>query len=187
MAKEISEGGDGLLRGFPPLVGPEPLALILGSMPSEASLRAGRYYAFRANRFWPMLAALFPAEAAALGQADFSLRYAALGRLRIALWDTIGACRRAGSLDSAIRGAVPNDVAGLLRAQPSVRAVLLNGRKSESMWKRCAEQSVLALRPEIRIFALPSTSPANAAVHFDALARRWGEAFGAAGCLKNRQ
>ncbi|MFU0841354.1 MAG: hypothetical protein ACFWTZ_01835 [Burkholderia sp.] len=187
MAKKISDGADVLLRGFPPLVGPKPLALILGSMPSEASLRAGRYYAFRSNRFWPMLAALFPGEGAALTDGDFSLRYAALGRLHIALWDTIGVCRRAGSLDSAIRDAVPNDVAGLLRSAPSVRAVLLNGRKSESMWKKCAEESVLALRPDIRIFSLPSTSPANAAVHFDALARRWGEAFAAAGCLKNRQ
>lgn len=172
---EILTNSSGRLKGFPPLYSASARVLILGSMPSAASLAAGRYYAHRANRFWPVMAAVFPQKAAALLSPDFDERYAALTSLGIALWDTIGECEREGSLDSAIRSAVPNDLPAFLKRSPSVRLVILNGKKSLEVWRRAAQASVAAVAPELSTVCLPSTSPANAAVRLPELVDIWGK------------
>ena len=54
------------LIGFEPVVGTEPKILILGSMPSEASLAAGCYYAHPRNRFWRVVGECFGFDPALL-------------------------------------------------------------------------------------------------------------------------
>lgn len=46
-------------HGFGPVRDSRSQVLILGSMPSLMSRKAGFYYMFPRNRFWPVLAALF--------------------------------------------------------------------------------------------------------------------------------
>ena len=105
-------------ESFPPLLGPAPRVLILGSLPGRASLAAGEYYAHPRNRFWWVMGALF--------EAGRELPYAERGeRLRtrgIALWDVVQAARRPGSLDAAIERASlrHNDIAQLLKEQPTL-------------------------------------------------------------------
>src|SRR5690606_21140289 len=149
-----------LLTGLPPSVGAECRVLVLGSMPGDASLQAAHYYAHPRNRFWPLMASLcgFAAD------LPYDLRMQALHEPRVGLWDVIGQCERRGSLDASIvRGSeVANPVADLLVAHRSIVAIALNGGKAAEAFRRhIASGLPQAYRPAV--FALPSTSPANAA------------------------
>lgn len=171
------EAGAVVLTGLAPVAGEAPRILMLGSMPGAASLAAAQYYAHPANRFWPLMALLFPEEAARLSSSDYEERLEGLRRSGVALWDTIGSCERAGSLDSSIRNMTPNDVAGLLKAHPTIGTVVLNGSKSAAVWRRHAQREALGERPGLRVLALPSTSPANARLRLADLERVWRAAL----------
>jgi len=150
-------------RGLPPVTGPEPLILILGSFPSVMSLERSEYYGNPKNRFWAVMVELF-AIPAALPYPERILR---LTQERIALWDVVRGCTREGSADNRIRHPVPNDIAGFVRAHPTLRLIALNGSTAGRLYHRFAEV------PGIPSVSLPSTSPANAAVTFAEKVRKW--------------
>lgn len=166
-----------LCVGLAPVVGLAPTVLILGSMPGRASIDAVQYYAHRANRFWPLMARLFPKEAQRLTSSDYEERLEGLKRSGVALWDTIGECERTGSLDSAIRNAKPNAILAFLTIHPTIKTVVLNGRKSEDMWKRYMAKDVAMAFPNINVHVVPSTSPANAALKLEDLEVVWSIAL----------
>lgn len=165
-------GGD-VLTGLPPVVAPDCRVLVLGSMPGVASLQAARYYAHPRNRFWPVMAEL----AHLVPDASYADRLAALQRAGIGLWDVIGQCRRSGSLDSAIvRGSErANPIADLARGLDGLCGIALNGGTAATLFKRhVAPQLDEGLRHRVRIIALPSTSPAHAAMDLARLREAWG-------------
>lgn len=137
--------------------------LILGSMPSVKSLEKQQYYAHPQNRFWRVIFAL----ANETFSDDYALRVAALRKIGVALWDTVGSCERVGSMDGAIKNAAPNDIRALLKKYPDIKRVGANGGKSGEMLKK--------FFPEINFVRLPSTSPANAAVSLSELIKAYGE------------
>ena len=160
-----------VLTGLPPVVASDCRVLILGSMPGAASLQAARYYAHPRNRFWPLMAALadIPAE------ASYGERLVALQRGGIGLWDVIGECRRAGSLDSAIvRGSErANALVPLIVSLGQLRVIAFNGATAASLFRRQVEPQLAELRQPVQRIALPSTSPANAAMDLARLHRAW--------------
>lgn len=149
-----------LLTGLAPIASLDSRVLILGSMPGEASLRAGQYYAHPANLFWPIMATL----CGRAGTLSYAERQRMLLDNDIALWDVVHRCRRAGSLDSAIaRDSVePNDIAGFLRDHPGVHTVFFNGAAAEQLYRRHVLARVARGSAELCHHRLPSTSPANA-------------------------
>ncbi len=158
------------ITGFPPIANRKARVLVLGSMPSEASLAAGQYYAFRHNQFWRITGDLCGFDPA----ASYARRKAALRKAGIALWDVVGSCTRKGSLDAAIveDSIRVNDFAAFLAAHPAVRRVCFNGRKAESAWRRRVGPALSSsLRLEYRL--LPSTSPAHAGMSYRAKLRAW--------------
>ncbi len=158
--------------GLPPLCDRDAgaRALILGSFPSPKSREQGFYYGHPQNRFWPLLAALTGEPVPA--REDIAAKRAILLRHGLAVWDVIASCAIRGASDASIRGAVPNDIAALVRAL-GVRAVFCNGGAAARLYARYCQRAV-----GLAAVTLPSTSPANAAWSLPALRAAWGAALG---------
>jgi hypoxanthine-DNA glycosylase len=140
------------LRGLAPVVSPATRLLVLGSFPSAASLAAQQYYAHPRNQFWTILSALWSVDLRALPYRE---RLAQVRQHGLGIWDVYASCRREGSLDTAIEDALPNDLGGLVKRLPALRAIAHNGGESAR-----AMAVTRALAPEV--VRLPSSSPANA-------------------------
>lgn len=158
---------------FPPVATHAARALILGSMPGEASLAANQYYAHPRNAFWPIMATIVGIDPA----AGYPERIAALKEGKLALWDVLKACRRTGSLDSDIEpdSIEVNDFAAFFAVHPGITRVYFNGATAERCYQRFV-QGIL-IRPDLQYTRLPSTSPAHAAMSFAAKAQAWRAAL----------
>lgn len=149
---------------FPPVVRADTRVLVLGSLPGERSLAEGRYYAHPQNQFWRLVGGAIGRELEGLGYED---RLAALLDAGVGLWDTVASATRRGSLDAAIRDAEHNPLADLAASLPELRAVAFNGATSAKIGTALLAGSGLAL------LALPSSSPAHAAMPFAEKQRLW--------------
>ena len=152
---------------MPPIIDARARVLILGSFPSEVSLAAQHYYAHRQNQFWRIVGAVIGQP---LAEMDYAAKQAAVNAAGIAIWDVYASCERAGSLDSAIRNAEPNDFGTLRKSAVALRRVCFNGQAAG----RFAPQ-LTALGYETRV--LPSTSPANASWSYERKLAAWREAL----------
>ena len=137
--------------------------LILGSFPSTASLAAQQYYAHPQNQFWRILGAVIDQP---LKEMDYPKRISATQATGIAIWDVYASCERAGSLDTAIRDAMPNPLAALRESAPALRRICFNGRMAARRIREVEAMGFDAL-------VLPSTSPANASWSFERKLAVW--------------
>lgn len=162
-------------QSFPPVARADARVLILGSMPGEASLRAQQYYAHPRNLFWPFMDALFDAGP----EHPYAERLRRLQSHGVAVWDVLAGCVRPGSLDGDIvRGSeVVNDFAAFRAAHPRLQRICLNGGTAAALFARHVARPQPALCADLRIVALPSTSPANASQPPAAKLARWREAL----------
>ena len=129
--------------------------------------------------------ASFGRDSTAAGPADAEELRASEQRLRLAIdatgigiWDVLERCERDGSLDSAIvpSSEVANDIPGLLRREPTIAAIALNGAKAYQVFRRrIAPLLDPAASERVQVLALPSTSPANASIPRAAKLERWRE------------
>ena len=139
-----------LLRGLPPVAASDARVLILGSFPSEASLAARQYYAHPRNHFWPLLEAVLDEP---LTMLPYRARLVRLKARGVAVWDSIVACERAGSLDAAIRNAQRGEIARMRTLAPRIRLVGFNGgtaSRAAPAWHAAGYATLV----------LPSSSPA---------------------------
>jgi hypoxanthine-DNA glycosylase len=148
-----------LKQGFPPVADAAARVLVLGSMPGEASLRAGQYYANERNVFWRIMGDLIGAGPA----LPYAQRLEKLQAAGIALWDVIAACERYGSLDSDIVNSSirENDFSAFFAAHRSIRQVFFNGAAAETTFRRQVLPGLAGT--SLQLQRLPSTSPAHAA------------------------
>lgn len=142
-------------KSFPPVVDPNTRLLVLGSLPGEASLAAGRYYAHPRNLFWTLIGEVIGAELVGL---DYDDRLQTLLRHRVGLWDVVAEATRQGSLDSAILDPHENDLLSLVQSLPSLRAVAFNGGTSAKVGMR----QLQPVAEQLALIRLPSSSPAYA-------------------------
>ncbi|MFC3533174.1 DNA-deoxyinosine glycosylase [Vogesella facilis] len=147
---------------FPPVVAADTRLLILGSLPGEASLQAGQYYAHPRNQFWRLMAAV---TGSALPALDYPQRLAALQAHGVGLWDVVADAQRRGSLDADIREARYNPLLALLAELPALRAVAFNGKTAGRAQAQLAGCGV-------ELLVLPSSSPALTTA-FDKKLEEW--------------
>ena len=159
------------LQGLAPVIARHSRLVILGSFPGLASLQAQQYYGYPRNHFWPLVGTLLGVDLVAL---PYAKRLVEIRQRGLGLWDVYACCRREGSLDSAIRDAVFNDLASLTRRAPGLRLVAHNGGESA----RARRQTEALGLPVLR---LPSSSPANASWSFERKLGAWRAAFRQAG------
>jgi TDG/mug DNA glycosylase family protein len=144
---------DELKTGLPPIAPADARLFILGSLPGDASLAAGQYYAHPQNQFWRLVGVVIGEE---LHRMDYPGRLETLAEHRIGLWDVIGSAVRRGSLDQAIRDANHNRLDHLIRDFPDLRAIAFNGGTSASIGRK-----LIGTEHELALIDLPSSSPAN--------------------------
>lgn len=154
------------LTGLAPLVSPATKVLILGSFPGVRSLQAQEYYGHPQNQFWKILQAIWSASAYEICASSYEIRSKWLLERGLGVWDVYASCEREGSLDSAIRNAVPNDIAAL--HLPQLQAIAHNGGES---FKHARHTRSL----DVPVYQLPSTSPANASWSFERKLAAWRE------------
>lgn len=158
-----------MLQGFPPVADARARLLVLGSMPGQASLDVGEYYAYRQNAFWRIMGDLLGAGPA----LPYGRRLERLKAAGIALWDVIAACERQGSLDADIVGTSVrvNDFPGFFAAHPGIESVFFNGAAAEAAFRRHVLPGLAGRR--LRLQRLPSTSPAHAGIRYEQKLAAW--------------
>lgn len=159
-----------MLTGLPPLLSGRTRLLILGSFPSVASLAAQQYYGHPQNQFWQILQAIWPSSPYGTCVDSYQSRSNWLLSKQLGLWDVYAACEREGSLDSAIRNPVVNDLSSMKRLCPALEAIAHNGGES---FKHSKHTKLTGLP----VYKLPSSSAANASWSFERKLAAWREVF----------
>ncbi|GAB3761931.1 DNA-deoxyinosine glycosylase [Ramlibacter monticola] len=156
--------------GFAAVSRPDARVLVLGTLPGQASLARGEYYAHPRNQFWPIVCEVFGAPIDLPYQARLQL----LLDQGIALWDVCATAHRPGSLDTSIEGAsvITNDFGAFFASHSGIVRVCLNGQHASKLYQRLVLKT-LSEHLKGAWVALPSTSPANAGVPYEAKRRAW--------------
>jgi TDG/mug DNA glycosylase family protein len=159
------------IEGFAPIVSKNAQVLILGSMPSEASLLKQQYYGHPNNAFWPIMGALF----GAFPELCYERRKTILMENGIAVWDVLQGCHRHGSLDSNIKlsSIRTNDFAGFLGEYRLIRRVFFNGGMAEKVYKKHILPGLDQRFAYLDYQRLPSTSPAHASLNLAQKIEAW--------------
>jgi hypoxanthine-DNA glycosylase len=138
-------------QGFPAVIDEKTEILILGSLPSDVSIRKHQYYGHPGNDFWRLLGGILGEE---LQGMNYQNRLETLKCYKIGLWDVFKAGKREGSEDVKIRNEEINQFSMLKELAPGLKLVLFNGKKSGEY-----EPILKAMGYETKV--LPSSSGAN--------------------------
>ncbi len=161
-------------EGLQAVCGISPRVLILGSFPSELSLKRQEYYGNPHNHFWVIMDSVLGISA----ELSYRDRTELIKQKHIALWDVARECRREGSSDSSICDVVQNDIIGFINENPSVKAIFLNGKTGAGKIFTRFFKDFEVIFPDIDVLVMPSTSPANASIGLSVKTERWSAILG---------
>ena len=137
--------------GLAPIIDNSTRILILGSLPSDESIRKQQYYGNPSNDFWRLISEVIGENITAL---DYGARIRKIQEHEIGLWDMYSTGEREGSMDSNIKNEERNDFSNLKSIAPFLRLVCFNGKKAgefEELFRECGVETKV----------LPSSSGAN--------------------------
>ncbi len=153
-----------LKTSFPPISNPNDTTLILGSMPGDKSLELQEYYGHPRNRFWTIISSITKSKL----PISYAEKIALLHQSNIALWDVVQQANRKGSLDTAIKNELPNDLEIFIQNHKQLKTIAFNGKKAEALFNKYFER-----KSTLEYISLPSTSPANAGISLDEIIKAW--------------
>jgi hypoxanthine-DNA glycosylase len=159
------------IDGFAPIASSLGTVLIVGTIPSEASLLKQQYYGHARNAFWPIMGVLFGFNAGLCYQR----RKEMLVENGIAVWDVLQSCNRLGSLDANIKLAtiVTNDFAGFFTGHTGITRVFFNGKMAEKLYQKRILPTLSPCFSYLEYQCLPSTSPAYASLKVEQKVEAW--------------
>ena len=138
-------------KGLAPIIDTNTCILILGSLPSDESIRKQQYYGNPGNDFWKLISETISKDITAL---DYNSKIQTLQEYGIGLWDIFSTSEREGSLDSNIKNEEINDFSNIKDIAPNLRLICFNGKKAGEFEDTFREYG-------IKTKVLPSSSGAN--------------------------
>ena len=145
--------------------------LILGSLPSVKSREDGFYYAHKRNRFFLALSGVFKeVESLTIEERKHFLK-----AHHIALYDVVYECDTHASSDASITNVKVIDIKGILKKYPNIKKLAINGGKAKQLFDKYLLKDIDT--SNIKIYYLPSTSPANAKMVVDELIQHYSVIF----------
>ncbi|SMO84674.1 DNA-deoxyinosine glycosylase [Solitalea koreensis] len=153
---------------FPPFVPDNCKYLILGSFPGKNSTvyPAAEYWSYEGdrNQFWKILRLLYKRNLSTKAE-----KIQLFSDLRLANTDIILSCSRKNNsnLDSNLTAKVYNiEAIDSILTDNSIEKIFFTGKGVEREFK-IHFKSILNRHPEVQLIALPSPSPAYAALNFE--------------------
>ncbi len=116
-------------KSLEPIVSKNSKVLILGSLPSDKSIKAQEYYGNKTNQFWSIVSLVFEKEK--IDFKNYNEKIEFLNKHYIALWDVYCLAQREGSLDTNIKNGKFNNIEELLNKYNNINTILVNGKKAE--------------------------------------------------------
>jgi hypoxanthine-DNA glycosylase len=159
------------IEGFSPIASGNSSILILGTMPSETSLRKQEYYGHSRNAFWSIMSLLHGFN----HELDYQGRKEMLMENGVAVWDVLQSCKRLGSLDANIKQStiVTNDFACFFSENKGINRVFFNGKMAEKVYQNKVLLTLNNRFTHLEYQCLPSTSPANATLNLEQKILSW--------------
>jgi len=156
---------ESLKLGLAPWVGENPVVLILGTLPSDVSIKRQAYYQNKGlNSFWKIMHALWPDDASLVDE-EFVKKH------HIALWDCLHSAERNGSTDNGFgKTLIPNNIENFLKNHTSIKTIILNGTKGTT---DIFNQYFGEIQEVCQIKPLPSTSNNNTHSSFEDKLSEW--------------
>jgi len=151
--------------GLLPVISPNTEILVLGSLPSDISIRKSEYYANPKNQFWRKLYGIFEQQSKVF---TYERKIDLLLSNRIGLWDVLNEALREGSLDSNIKSGVVNDIGDLLKSFPAIKKLVFNGKKAFQLF-----ESNFGQLPGVIKAIAPSSSSANTTMSIEGKIKEW--------------
>ena len=157
-------------KGLAPLVGSSPRIVILGSLPSDESIKRQEYYGNPRNLFWKVIAGVYDESV----PATYEDKKALLFRHGIALWDVCASAEREGSLDANIKNSEFNDLASFIKSFPTIQIIALNGGKAGKEYRRYLKMNrVGILGPEEYFLTSTSALSVSAGWPLERIIEQW--------------
>lgn len=157
-----------MVNGLKPIYDNNSKILILGSLPSEKSIKNQEYYNNPTNHFWKIISNIF--ENKTINFSSYKEKIIFLEKHNIALWDVISNANRIGSLDKNIKNEEYNDLAAFIRNN-KIENVYVNGTKAEKSFKKYLNIKNINIKYEL----LPSSSAANTRYNLEDKINIWKE------------